>query len=108
MKGHVLPLPVRVAYSFNRATKTNFQFLKGGSECNGYIIKRTRENGKSLMPRTKAIYIYLIYLNDMPPTEHDTMLTSIPKINKLPKNIGPVLSIVILDQQSHNYSTQLQ
>ena len=76
MKVQVLPLSVlaRAAVSLNRAKERDFEFLrdvsKGGPEYNGYNTKRTREEGQSLKPKTKAIYLPLI---DMPPVEYDTM-----------------------------------
>lgn len=111
IKIQVPPLAIlaRTACSLKRARERDFEFFQdvsnGSPEYNGYNTKRTREEGQSLQPKTKAIYLPLI---DLPPAEYDTMLTSMLKIKELSENSGQTFTIFTLDQQLHNYAIQLQ
>ena len=64
-----------------------------------------REEGLSLKPKTRAIYLPLI---DMTPAEHDTILTSMLQIKKLTEAIGQPFALLTLDQQLYRYAVEIQ
>ena len=74
------PLPLKVLVqqqiSVSRAKETDFLFMKsivtkdGELEFNGYNSKNSREQGHTIYPATKAVYLSLL---DRTPTEPDTM-----------------------------------
>lgn len=92
-----------------RARERDLEFLTtvqdGGPEFNGYNTKRAREEGQSLKPKTKAIYLPLI---DMPPAEYDTVLTSMLQIKKLSELTGQPFTLFTLDQQLYRYAVEIQ
>lgn len=92
-----------------RARERDLEFLTtvqdGGPEFNGYNTKRAREEGQSLKPKTKAIYLPLI---DMPPAEYDTVLTSMLQIKKLSELTGQPFTLFTLDQQLYRYAVEIE
>ena len=69
----------------------------GGPEHSGLNTKKAREEGHSLKPKTKAIYLPLI---DMPPAEYDhTVLTSMLQVKGLSEAAGQPFTLLTFDQQ---------
>ena len=68
----------------NRARERDLEFLKdvqtGCPEYNGYNTKKARVDGVSFQLKTNATYLPLIV---MPPTEYDTILTSMLHVKRL-------------------------
>ena len=71
----------------------------------GYNAKQMREEGLSLKPKTRAIYLPLI---DMTSAEHDTILTSMLQIKKLTEATGQPFALLTLDQQLYRYAVEIQ
>lgn len=65
---------IKTANSLTRLRKRDLEFMKdvtsGVPEYYGYNKRKTREEGQSLKPLGKAIYLPLI---DMPPAEYDNV-----------------------------------
>ena len=109
---HVLPLSLlaRMALSRNRSHETDFAFFNdigkdGVPEFNGYNTEKTRLEGQSLQPKTRAVYLPLI---DLPPTEYDTMLTSMLKVKQLTEQTGQSFTVFTVDQQLHRITVEIQ
>ena len=84
VKVPTLMILAQTAVLLNRARERDLEFVRkvndGAPEYNGYNTMQTREEGQSLKPKTRAIYLPLI---DMPPAEYDTILTSMLHIKRL-------------------------
>ena len=97
------------AVILNQAKEKDFEFLKsvhaGSPEYNGYNTKKAREEGVSLQEKTNAIYLSLI---DMPPTEYDTILTSMLQVKRLSEAAGKSFTVFTLDQQLYRYAIEIQ
>ena len=52
-----------------------------------------------------AIYLPLI---DMPPAEHDTILTSVLQVKRLSEAAGQQFTVFTLDQQLYRYAVESQ
>ena len=76
----------------------------GTPEYNGYNTMQAREEGPSLKPKTRAIYLPLI---DMPPAEYDTILTSMLHIKRLSESTGQQFTLFTLDQQLYRYAVEI-
>ena len=100
------PLPLRVLasqiISASRARQTDFMFFKSvitdaeTPEYHGYNTRNSREQGHSVRPATKAIYLPLL---DMTPAEPDTMYTAMVEAQRLTNQTGQVYTIFTNDQQ---------
>ena len=117
------PLPLKVlaaqGISALRAKQTDFMFFKSvitdveTPEYNGYNTRNSREQGHSVRPATKAIYLPLL---DMTPAEPDTMYTAMVEAQRLTNQTGQVHTIFTNDQQLYRvvvhvtwvYPTQFQ
>ncbi len=99
----------QTAILVSRARERDFEFLrdvcKGGPEYSGYNTKKAREEGHSLKPKTKAIYLPLI---DMPPAEYDIVLTSMLKVKRLSELAGQSFTLLTFDQQLYRYAVEIQ
>ena len=99
-----LPLKVLVAQRISaaRAKQTDFMFFKSvvtdaeTPEYHGYNTRISREQGHSVGPATKAIYLPLL---DMTPAEPDTMYTAMVEAQRLTNHTGQVYTIFTNDQQ---------
>ena len=91
--------------SVSSAIETGFLFIKsivtkdGEPEFNGYSTKDSREQGHTIYPATKAVYLPLL---DMIPAEPNTMLTVMVEAQH-PSNMtghsGQAYTIFTNDQQ---------
>lgn len=99
----------QTAILLNRARERDLAFFKnvynGDPEHSGYNTKRTREEGLSLQPKTRAIYLPLI---DMPPAEYETIPTSMLQIKRLTEATGQLFALLTLDQQLYRYAVEIQ
>jgi hypothetical protein len=100
----VLPLKVLV-HKFmarNRADETGFAFLQdvvtkpGCPEFNGYNTANSRDQGQTLKPKTKAVYLPLI---DITPSDPDTMLTALVRAEELTHEMGQEFVVITCDLQ---------
>ena len=93
----------------NRARERDLEFLKDVQarcpEYNGYNTKKAREDGVSFQLKTNATYLPLI---DMPPTEYDTILTSMLHVKRLTEASGQPFTVFTLDQQLYRYAVEIQ
>ena len=100
----LLPLKVLVQQqiSVSRAKETDFLFMKsimtkdGEPEFNGYNTKNSREQGHTIYPATKAVYLPLL---DMTPVESGTMLTATVEEQRITNMTGQAYTIFTNDQQ---------
>ena len=100
------PLPLRILarqhISTQRAQFMDYTFLQeivgkpGTPEFSGYNTSHSREQGHTVRPRTRAVYLPLI---DMPPASPDTMLTAMVEVQHLTNTCGQTYTIFTNDQQ---------
>ena len=100
------PLPLKVMaaqiISLSRAQEIDLAFLKqiisdeATPEYHGYNTKISREQGHSIRPPTKVVYLPLL---DMTPAEPDTMYTAMVEAQRLTNQTGQVYTIFTNDQQ---------
>ena len=98
------PLPLKVLasqiMSAFGAKEIDFLFLKtvvteeGTPEYHGYNTQNSREQGHTVRPATKAIYLPLV---DMTPPEPDTMFTAMVESQRLTNLTGQVYTIFASD-----------
>ena len=108
-----LPTLKRLAHQVianERASKINHDFFqdvltkKNCHKFYGYSTQLTREQGHQPQSRTKAIYMPLI---DMKPSDPDTMLTSMVKVQNLSSQTDKPFSILTCDQQLYWVAVQI-
>ena len=73
-------------------------------ECHGYNTKLCREQGHLPQPKTKAIYLPLI---DMKPSDPDTMLTAMVRVQELTSQTGHTFSLLTCDQQLYRVAVHI-
>ena len=78
------------------ASRTKEIYNRGRNKYHGYNTKNSREQGHTVRPATKAIYLLLV---DMNPAEPDTMLTTIVEFQRLTNLTGQVYKIFTNDQR---------
>ena len=84
------------AIAVRRASEVNHSFLQdilAKEDCpefHGYNTKLCREQGHLPQPKTKAIYLPLI---DMKPSDPDTMLTAMVRVQELTSQTGQTFSL---------------
>ena len=76
----------------------------GTPEFNGYNMKQSREQGHTICPYTKAVYLPLI---DMSPAEPDTILTAMVESQRLTTRTGQVYTIFTNDQQLYRIAVNM-
>ena len=74
-------------------------------EYNGYNTKITRDEGVSLKPKTRAVYLPLI---DMPPSDPDTIMTALHEAKWLTKERGQKKAIFTSDQQLYKIAVDVK
>ena len=80
----------------------DFEFFRsvvthpGMPEYHGYNTMISREQGHTVRPATKAVYLLLI---DMTPAEPDTMFTAMVEAQRLTNQMGQEYTIFTNDQQ---------
>lgn len=88
--------------SRRRAEERDFNFFQDilthdkCPEFNGYNTKLCREQGHTLMPKTKVVYLPLI---DKPPADPDTMMTVMVKAQQVSDSVGQEYVVFTADQQ---------
>ena len=93
-----------------RASEINHAFFQdvltkeNCPEFYGYSTQLSREQGHQPQPKTKAIYMPLI---DMKPSNPDTMLTAMVKVQDLSSQTGQSLSVLTCDQQLYRVAVQI-
>ncbi|KAI8496654.1 hypothetical protein Bbelb_253090 [Branchiostoma belcheri] len=101
----VLPLKVLTHQSvvaLERARHLDAEFFKcvatstNPVEFGGFNTMLCREQGQSVKPATKAVYLPLI---DMNPAHPDSMLTAMTEAQRLTKECGQGITILTNDQQ---------
>eukprot|EP00794_Sanderia_malayensis_P004436 gene4436-5029_t len=96
--------------SERRARELDFEFLnkiKNNESCpeyNEFNTKIAREQGQSLKPKNKAIYLPLI---DMTPSDPDTMLTALHEALKLTKARGQEKLVFKSDRQLYRVAVEV-
>ena len=108
------PLPLKILtqkfISVSRAHETDVSFMKsvvtdpGTPEFNGYNMKQSREQGHTICPYTKAVYLPLI---DMSPAEPDTILTAMVESQRLTTMTGQVCTIFTNYQQLYRIAVNM-
>ena len=95
----------------DRAAEKDFSFLTDivekddTPEFNGYNTRKTRSEGQSLQPKTRAVYLPLI---DLPPAKYDTVLTSMLQVKRLTEQTGQTFTLFTLDQQLYRIAVEIQ
>ena len=98
------------AIAVRRASEVNYSFLQDilakedCPECHGYNTKLCREQGHLPQPKTKAIYLPLI---DMKPSDPDTMLTAMVRVQELTSQTGQTFSLLTCDQQLYRVAVHV-
>ena len=93
-----------------RALEVNHSFLQdilAKEDCpefHGYNTKLCREQGHLPQPKTKAIYLPLI---DMKPSDPDTMLTAMVRVQELTSQTGQTFSLLTCDQQLYRVAVHV-
>ena len=112
-KKSVLPLKAlcRAILSERRAKELDIAFLRDITnneacpEYNGYNTMVTRQQGVSMQPKTKAVYLPLI---DMTPSDPDTIMTALHEAKRLTKERGQNNAIFTSDQQLYKVAVEVQ
>jgi hypothetical protein len=112
-KKSVLPLKVLCSaiLSERRAKVLDIDFLRDVTnteacpEYNGYNTRMTRQQGVSMQPKTKAVYLPLI---DMTPSDPDTIMTALHEAKRLSKERGQKNTIFTSDQQLYRVAVEVQ
>ena len=110
---HVLPLKFlcSAVISERRAKDLDVSFLNeiinndSCPEYNGYNTRQTREQGVSMEPATRAVYLPLI---DMPPSDPDTIMTALHEAKRLTNERGQKNAIFTSDQQLYKVAVDVQ
>lgn len=100
----VLPLKVLAhkVLSRQRADQTDAAFMEDVltkdrcPEFNGYNTANSRQQGVSVQPKTRAVYLPLI---DMIPSDPDTMMTALAQAQQLTSKMGQEFVIITCDLQ---------
>lgn len=108
----VLPLKVlaSMALSEKRAKECDFLFMCDITtqdkcpEFNGYNTRDCREAGQGLKPKTQAVYLPLI---DMPPSDPDTILTTIYRAQQMTEATGQKYTLVTFDMQLYKVGVDI-
>jgi len=93
-----------------RASEIDHSFLQdiltkdSCPEFHGYNTKESREQGHLPQPKTKAFYLPLI---DMKPSDPDTMLTAMERVQDLTFKTGQKFSVLTCDQQLYRVTVQV-
>ena len=93
-----------------RASEADLSFLQdvltmeNCPEFNGYNTKQSREQGLLPQAKTKTLYIPLI---DMKPSDPDTMMTAMTKVQQLTSETGQTFSVMTCDQQLYRVAVQV-
>ena len=93
-----------------RASEVNHSFLQdilAKEDCPefyGYNTKLCREQGHLPQPKTKAIYLPLI---DVKPSDPDTMLTAMVRVQELTSQTGQTFSRLTCDQQLYRVAVHV-
>ena len=74
-------------------------------EFNGYNTRLCREQGHSLQPKTKKVYI--MPLNDLPSADASTMLTVLTKAQGIAEAVGQEYVVFTCDQQLYRIAVQV-
>ena len=96
--------------SQNRATGIDFQFLLdlySSADCpeyNGYNTKLCREQGHTLKPKTKVVYLPLI---DKTPADPSTIMTAMAKAIQVTNNTGQRYVVFTADLQLYKIAVQV-
>ena len=109
----VLPLKVLCSsiISAQRADELDVTFLRDViknetcPEYNGYNTNVTRDQGVSMQPKTKAVYLPLI---DMTPSDPDTMMTALHEAKRLTEERGQKYAIFTSDQQLYKVAVDVK
>ncbi|KAI9520747.1 hypothetical protein NQZ68_013152 [Dissostichus eleginoides] len=73
-------------------------------EYHGYNTKRSREQGTLPQAKTKVLYLPLI---DMKPSDPDTMMTAMARVQELTSETGQNFSVLTCDQQLYRVAVQV-
>ena len=97
--------------STQRADENDFAFLQdvlsneNCPEYSGYNTKLCREQGHSLQPKTKIVYLPLI---DMPPSDPATILTAMVKAQQISQDVGQEYVVFTCDQQLYRVALKVK
>ena len=103
-------IPTLKSLAVRRASEVNHSFLQdilAKEDCpefHGYNTKLCREQGHLPQPKTKAIYLPLI---DMKPSDPDTMLTAMVRVQELTLQTGQTFSLLTCDQQLYRIAVHV-
>lgn len=108
---HSLKSLAQQALVVKRGLESNFSFLQdiltqdNCPEFHGYNTKQSREQGHLPQGRTKVVYLPLI---DMKPSDPDTMMTAMTKVQDLTSETGQDFSVLTCDQQLYRVAVQVK
>ncbi|KAJ4944771.1 hypothetical protein JOQ06_013311 [Pogonophryne albipinna] len=94
----------------DEATKADLSFLQevltqdNSPEYHGYNTKHSRVQGTLPQAKTKALYFPLI---DMKPSDPDTMMTAMARVQELTSETGQNFSVLTCDQQLYRVAVQV-
>ncbi|KAJ8317815.1 hypothetical protein KUTeg_004635 [Tegillarca granosa] len=108
----VLPLKLLAdrAVSMNRAKETDLNFFKDMieddrcPEYNGYNTRLSREQGHTVKPGTRAVYLPLI---DMAPSNPDTIMTALCQAQMISRSCGQDFTIFTADLQLYRVAVNV-
>ena len=98
------------AIAVRKASEVNHSFLQdilAKEDCpkfHGCNTKLCREQGHLPQPKAKAIYLPLI---DMKPSDPDTMLTAMVRVQELTSQTGQTFSLLTCDQQLYRVAVNV-
>ena len=92
----IIVITLKIAQENNFAFLCDINLKQDCPEYNGYNTQLSRENG--VLPQPKSIVSFMPLI-DLPPAQHDTILTSLEKGLSLVKNKGNDVLIFTADQQ---------
>ena len=102
---------LRKAINASKADEDILTFLNNVSkddqcpEFHGFSTKQQRERGMETLPKTKTLYLPLI---DMKPSDPDTMMTAMVKVEEYTHMTGQKFTILTCDQQLYRVAVQVK
>ena len=96
--------------SMNRAKEIDFKFFKAMNysedcpEYNGYNTRLCREQGHSVQPKTRVVYLPMI---NQPPADPSTMMAAMLRAKSVTENTGQKFVVITADQQLYRVAVHI-
>ena len=96
--------------SMNRAKEIDFKFFKAMNdsedcpEYNGYNTRLCREQGHSVQPKTRVVYLPMI---NQPPADPSTMMAAMLRAKSVTENTGQEFVVITADQQLYRVAVHI-